>query len=123
MRNENRVGTEAETVATDSNPSVAPNNTTNIIPTRSRYRIDGSNNDEFNNIVGQTGMQLSMCFSVLVKLIDELILELICYKDWTKNEQKGLKTLLIIDDKFLPIIRVFLLKFIYITNVLFKFSN
>lgn len=103
-RTENRPNTEAESTTTDANVGSQSNTTNSVSSNRLRYRMDG---DELNNVVGQTSMQLSMCFLVLVKLIDELTLELLHYKNWTKNEHKGLKNLLTVDTSILPTIRVF----------------
>lgn len=105
-RNENRANAEAEGSTTAATVGSQATSTTSAQP-RMRYRNDGVGAlDEKNNVSTNTSMQLSMCFSVIVKLVDELLLEFVHYKEWTKNGQKGLKSLLELDLTLLDVFKV-----------------
>uniref|UniRef100_A0A915EF78 E3 ubiquitin-protein ligase UBR5 n=1 Tax=Ditylenchus dipsaci TaxID=166011 RepID=A0A915EF78_9BILA len=66
---------------------------------RLRFKEGAVTSDDTNaNMGNNTGMQLAMVFSVLLKLVDELMLELIHYREFVKNTQKGISTLLALDD-------------------------
>lgn len=59
--------------------------------------------------------QLAICFSVLVKLVDELLIQLMSHAKWKQqmSRAKGISSLLDLDPELFPIMKVivnFLLK-------------
>lgn len=99
----------SESSAPDTRNAANAPDTTGPPPGTTRHHrnkeISGQGED-YHSSTNKTDMQLTLSFSLILKLVDELMLQLAQHKDWSAMEQAGLNDLLKLDANVIRVFKV-----------------